>query len=188
VANGQLQDALTAPQWGLAGLDGSFAVFVDRSARSMLSLEALAGRSTSGAAVRQVSGPAAEPTAAAVRSPHGVRVVRSVAAIPGWSATWHPESGKPVPLAISRAGLVQAVDVPPGRGILTWSYVSPGFRAGFALSLGAAALLLLLLIAAGRWSPLSVLRRRRASARDGLLTQTALRLTGAVRHLHSPAH
>jgi hypothetical protein len=169
VADGQLQDVLTPPQWGLGGNDGSFAVFVDRAATGMLSLQALAGRSTSGAAVRQVSGPAAEPAAAAVRSPHGVRVVRSVAAIPGWTATWYPASGKPVPLAISRAGLVQAVDVPPGQGILTWSYVSPGFRAAFALSLGAAALLLLLLIAACRWSPLRLLRPRRRPAGEGLL-------------------
>ncbi len=150
VADGQLQDALTPPQWGLAGHDGSFAVFVDRSARSVLSLEALPGRSTSGASVRRVSGSAAEPDAAAVRSPHGVRVVRSMAAIPGWSATWHPRAGQPVPLVVGRAGLVQIVDVPPGPGIVTWSYVSPGFTAGFALSLGAAALLLLLLLVAGR--------------------------------------
>lgn len=150
VANGQLQNALTPPQWEVAGSDGSFAVFVDRLARGPLSLEALPGRSTSGASVRQVSGSAAEPAVAAVSSPQGVRVVRSVAAIPGWSATWRPRAGKPVPLAVGRSGLVQVVDVPAGQGIVTWSYVSPGFRAGFGLSLGAVALLLLLLLVAYR--------------------------------------
>jgi hypothetical protein len=158
VADGQLQNALTPPQWGLAGHDGSFAVFADRLTRSVLSLEALPGRSTSGASVRRVRGSAAEPTAAAVRSPDGVRVVRSVAAIPGWSATWHPHAGQPVPLAVGRAGLVQVVSVPPGLGIVTWSYVSPGFTAGFALSVGATALLLLLLLAAGRLSLLVPMR------------------------------
>jgi type IV secretory pathway VirB2 component (pilin) len=144
VANGQLQDALVPPRWGYAGHDGSFAVFVDHFAQRPLSLEALPGRSTSGASVRRVAGSAAEPAAAAVSSPRGVRVVRSVAAIPGWSATWRPQPGRAVTLAVRRAGVVQAVDVPPGKGVVTWSYVPPWFTAGFALSLGAAALILLL--------------------------------------------
>jgi hypothetical protein len=144
VANGQLQDALVPPRWGYAGHDGSFAVFVDHFAQRPLSLEARPGRSTSGASVQRVAGSAAEPSAAEVSSPHGVRVVRSVAAIPGWSAIWHPQPGRAVTLAVRRAGLVQAVDVPPGRGVVTWSYVPPRFIAGFALSLGAAALILIL--------------------------------------------
>ena len=144
VANGQLQDALVPPRWGYAGHDGSFAVFVDHFAERPVSLQPWPGRSASGASVRRVTGSAAEPSAAAVFSPHGVRVVRSVAAIPGWSATWHPQRGRAVMLTVRRAGLVQAVDVPPGRGVVTWSYVPPWFMAGFALSLGAAAHILLL--------------------------------------------
>jgi hypothetical protein len=159
VANGQLQDALVPPRWGYAGHDGSFAVFVNHSAQRALSLEALPGRSAAGASVRQVAGSAAEPAAAAVFSPHGVRVVRSVAAIPGWSATWHPQRGRAVTLAVARAGLVQAVDVPPGRGVVTWSYVPPWFPVGFALSLGAAALILLLV--AGQLVLLMTARRAR---------------------------
>jgi len=150
VADGQLQNALTPPQWEPAGRDGSFSVFTDRSALSDLSLQALPGGSTAGASVRRIAGPAAEPAAAEVSSPHGVRVIRSVAAIPGWSATWHPRSGKPVPLAVRADGLIQAVDVPAGKGLLTWSYSSPGFRSGAALSAGAGALLLLLLVVAWR--------------------------------------
>jgi hypothetical protein len=145
VADGQLQNALEPPRWGFAGNDGPFAVFVDRFHRGPLCLEPLPGRSTSGASVRQVAGSAAEPTAAEVFSPRGVRVVRAVADIPGWSATWHPRSGTASTLAVVRAGLVQAVDVPPGRGVVTWSYAPPGFPLGVALSLGAAVLVLLLL-------------------------------------------
>jgi hypothetical protein len=161
VADGQLQNALLPPQWEPAGHDGSFAVFTDRFAEGALSLQALPGGSTTGAAVRWVGGPATEPTAAEVSSAHGVRVVRSVAAIPGWSATWHPRSGKPVPLAVGVDGLVQAVAVPPGTGVLTWTYTSPGFRAGAALSLVAALLLLLLLVVACREPALRALRRGR---------------------------
>jgi hypothetical protein len=72
-----------------------------------------------------------------------------VGAIAGWSATWHPGRGRPATLAVSRAGLVQAVDVPPGSGVVTWSYVPPWFTAGLALSLGATALILLLMVVGG---------------------------------------
>jgi hypothetical protein len=88
-----------------------------------------------------------------------------VAAIPGWSATWHPQRGRAVTLAVGRAGLVQAVDVPPGRGVVTWSYVPPGFPADFALSLGAAALILLLV--AGQL--VLLMTGRRARPRPALL-------------------
>jgi hypothetical protein len=47
---------------------------------------------------------------------------------------------------VHRDGLVQAVDVPSGPGVVTWRYRPPGFRMGFALSLGATALILLALI------------------------------------------
>jgi hypothetical protein len=163
VADGQLQDALTAPQWGLAGHDGSFDVFVDHFARAMFSLQALPGRSTTGASLQRVDaagGSVAGPAAVAVRSPHGVRVVRSVAAIPGWTATWHPVDGTPTKLDVGRSGLVQVVDVPAGQGILTWSYVSPGFRAGLVLSTGGAVLLIALLLAA-RWSRIKINRPER---------------------------
>src|SRR5262249_33546752 len=79
--------------------DGSFAVFADHFARGPLSLQALPGRSAPGASVRRTAGPAASPTAAAVYSPHGVRVVRSVAAAAGWSATRHPRRGPAAPPA-----------------------------------------------------------------------------------------
>jgi hypothetical protein len=155
VADGQLQNALMPPRWRFAGHDGSFAVFVDRFARKPLSLQALRGRSASGASVRPVAGSVTEPTAAEVYSPHGVRVVRAVADIPGWSATWQPRGGTPATLAVDRAGLVQAVDVPAGRGIVTWNYVPPGFTVGATLSLGATALLLALMLASyrPRWLP-----------------------------------
>jgi len=155
VADGQLQDALVPPRWTFASQDGPFAVFVDHLARGPLVLEALPGRSASGASVTQLSGPADEPAAAQVRSPHGVRLVRAVAAIPGWSATWQPADGRPVTLPVYRAGLVQAVDVPPGAGVVTWTYLPPGFTAGLAPSIAAAAIIPVLLLP-GRRS----LRRR----------------------------
>jgi hypothetical protein len=168
VADGQLQDALIPPRWGYAGRDGSFAVFVDHFASGPLRLQAIPGRPAPGAAVRRVAGSAAAPAAAAVFSPHGVRVIRSVAATAGWTAIWHPRHGRTAPLAVRRDGLVQAVDVPAGRGIVTWSYRPSGFRMGFALSLGATALILLAVISAlfvsgsrRRPDPAAAVRKRR---------------------------
>ena len=153
VADGQLQDALLPPRWSFAGFDGSFAIFADRSAAGPLTVQALGGQPASGAAVREenvreVKGAADEPTAATVSSPHGVRIIRSVAAIPGWTALWKPQRGQATALPVQRDGLVQAVDVPPGRGLLSWSYVSPRFPAGLALSLAAVLGILLLIGAA----------------------------------------
>ncbi len=173
VADGQLQDALIPPRWGYAGRNGSFAVFVDHYASGPLRLQAIAGRPAPGASVRRVAGTAAAPTVAAVFSPHGVRVIRSVAATAGWTALWHPRHGRAARLAVRRDGLVQAVDVPAGRGVVTWSYRPPGFRMGFALSLGAVALILL---AWGSALFVSGSRRRRepaAAARDPRPGETA---------------
>jgi len=50
-------------------------------------------------------------------------------------------------LTVQRDGLVQAVDVPPGRGVVTWSYTPPGFPAGLVLSLAAAAIVFVFLLA-----------------------------------------
>jgi hypothetical protein len=146
VADGQLQNALLPPRWSFAGFDGSFAIFADRSATGPLTVQALGGRSASGASVREVKGAADEPAAATVSSPHGARIVRSVAAIPGWTATWKPQHGQATALPVRRDGLVQAVDVPPGRGLLSWNYVSPRFAAGLTLSLATVVLLIVLLV------------------------------------------
>jgi hypothetical protein len=151
VADGQLQAAVVPPRWALRGLDGSFAVFADRFARPALTL-----KGSRQASVRATTGPVFAPSAAAVSSAEGVEVIRAEAAIPGWTATWHPHAGPPVTLTVKRVGLVQGVKVPPGRGVLTWSYNPPGWTAGWALSVGGLAALLALLV-------LTLLRARRTA-------------------------
>jgi hypothetical protein len=39
-------------------------------------------------------------------------------------------------------GIVQAVDVPPGTGVLTWHYTTPHLAAGLGLSLAAVVVIL----------------------------------------------
>jgi hypothetical protein len=163
VADGQLQDALVPPRWQFAGFDGPFAVFANHRAQPPLRVEALPGRSVSGAWVGGASGPPAAPTAATVSSPDGVRVVRSVAAIDGWSATWQPRRGPATALTVQADGLVQAVDVPPGLGVLTFRYTPPGFAVGLALSLMAGVLVTGFFVAAGlAWPPVAAGLARRA--------------------------
>ncbi len=147
VADGQLQAALVPPHWTFAGFDGSFAIFANHLAQPPLRIEALPGRSTSGARIKGAGGAPAEPTEATVFSPDGARVVRSVAAIAGWSATWQPRYGPATTLTVQRDGLIQAVDVPAGLGVVTWVYQPPLFRAGLVLSLTAAAVIFLFFLA-----------------------------------------
>ena len=137
-ADGQLQDALVPPHWALQGLDGAFAVFGDARASPALTLQAGPGGSSDGASVRAASGPRFAPTSAAVSSSHGVTVVRAVADIPGWTALWRPAgSGRSASLPVRRAGLVQAVTVPAGRGVVSWRYDPPGLALGLWVSAGA---------------------------------------------------
>ncbi|MGH9101324.1 MAG: hypothetical protein ACRDV8_13985, partial [Acidimicrobiales bacterium] len=149
--DGMLQDAIVAPHWRYGTQDGAFAVFVDVRARSSLSLRALPGQSLRGAAVRRLSGPTLEPRTALVSSPHGVDVVRAVAAEPGWTAWWAPSStgagaAGPSELALRRSGVVQMVRVPAGQGVLTWRYTAPGLLLGATLSAVALALLAVLVV------------------------------------------
>jgi hypothetical protein len=136
-ADGQLQDALVPPRWRFGGMDGAFAVFDDTMARAALTVAALPHGSTAGVSVRASAGPAFSPTRAEVSSPHGVTVIRAVASIPGWTATWRASGTTGSrPLVVTRSGPVQAVTVPAGRGTITWSYVPPGERLGLGISAG----------------------------------------------------
>ena len=150
VADGALANALTTPAWGVAGFDHSFAIFADHAAAGALSVAGLSGGRAPRATARALAGPADAPSSVAVSSPAGFRLTRSVAAIPGWTATWHPSAGPSAQLTVHSSGIVQSVDVPAGRGVVTWSYIPPRFVSGVVLSLFAI-LVLLVLSFSGRW-------------------------------------
>jgi hypothetical protein len=134
VADGALASALVA-QWTFEGDKQGMAYFTNRHAVAPLTLRALKGAALGSATVRARGGPALEPTTATVDTPHGAEVVRSVADIPGWTATWTPSTGGAGrTLAVRPSGLVQAVDVPAGQGVVTWYYHAPGVVAGLILS------------------------------------------------------
>ena len=175
LANGPLQDALVPPRWTFDRMDGSFAVFRNTLARPPLTLRTTGTGPPAGASVRATAGPAFAPSAAAVSSPLGATVIRSAAAIPGWTARWQPAGrGTATVLPVRRSGLVQAVTVPAGRGSLSWRYSPPGARSGLLISL--AALIVLAGLAAA-----AVLLRRRARPAEAAGADQAVALDPASR-------
>ncbi|HEX3567870.1 MAG TPA: hypothetical protein VHU17_21075 [Acidimicrobiales bacterium] len=154
IADGQLQGPNTLSHWKFVGTDGLFTVYANQRAQAPLTLQPSAGHTLEGASVRRKTGVLLDPTSATVTSTAGAVVVRSMADIPGWTATWHPTAGGPaVDLPVRPIGIVQGVTVPPGTGTLSWSYQPKGAWLGLGLS-GAGTVALLGVLAA------SVLRRR----------------------------
>lgn len=201
--DGVLQAALSGGQWSYRGMDGPFSVFAARHPSPPLMVEPFGGRVGVQASVHRLEGPVSAPTSAEVYSLDGALVVRSVAYMPGWYATWKPlradeparharrvrggeqrpragaasestpssgapSSGTPsrsrsggatIKLAVREHGLVQAVTVPAGEGILTWHYAAPGLRSAEILAaLGLIGVLALLFL--GKTRP----RREEADA------------------------
>jgi hypothetical protein len=149
VADGQLESQVVPPHWSLEAVDGAFAVFDDRFAEPALRLRPLPGsRGLGGASVKALEGSSFSPSSAGVSSKGGVEVVRAVAAIPGWHATWSPEHGPTRSVAVRRSGLIQVVDVPAGSGVLRWAYDPPGWTAGWMSTLAAMVVLVVLLLVA----------------------------------------
>jgi hypothetical protein len=166
VANGALATALAA-QWIFAGDKQGMAYFTNRRAVAPLTLRALKGGALGSATVRAEGGPALEPTTATVDTPRGAELVRAVADIPGWTATWTPANGAAGRnLVVERSGLVQAVDVPPGQGVVTWTYDAPGLVPGLIMSV--LGVVLLLGLAGGTLYGARRSRRRLRMARESV--------------------
>lgn len=167
--SGALDAALVPPHWTYAGHDGPFALYRNNRADRPLTLRPVTGGSLVGASVARIAGPALDPRSAFVSSPGGVSVVRAVAAIAGWRATWTPASptgrARTVNLTLRRDGVVQSVSVPPGRGTLTWHYRAPGLVAGAALS--GISLVVLMALVGLAVLPLAGRRRRRRRIAPG---------------------
>lgn len=132
--DGPLQGDLSIPHWGYAGADGPFAVFVNHRVEDAVRREPAPGKTLVGTASRVLAVEADNVTSVEVSSPGGVRIARSVAAIPGWRATWTTSTGEASSLPVRTAGVIQVVTVPPGHGVLAWSYDAPGLDPALALT------------------------------------------------------
>lgn len=137
--SGPLAAMLTAPTWEPEGTIGPLAVFEDRSVRG----EYFAAPGAKGLVVESETISAYSPTASVtVVALRRSTLVRSVADLPGWQATL-THSGHSSPVRLDRYGLVQAVVVPRGRSVVTFSYDAPGL--GSSLELGGLGLVLAVL-------------------------------------------
>ena len=145
--DGALSAYLTAPHWAPAGTIGPFAVFANKRASGSFRL-ATPTRRAGQLKVRVVSSSPFTPTeTVAITSSASGTVVRSVADIPGWSAT-SDHDGQSRPIALHRDGLVQSFAVSKGTTLVTFRYDAPGLRPALVLSgIGLVALLVLGLLA-----------------------------------------
>jgi hypothetical protein len=129
-----------------AGAIGPFAVFSDQRADGSFWLGGRTRDTKSSLQVRVVKSSPWTPTeTVAVTSAAPATVVRSVADIPGWSATGKHD-GRSGAILLRRDGLVQSFAVPEGTTLVTFTYAPPGLEAGLTASgLGIVAMLILAL-------------------------------------------
>ncbi|MGA7834985.1 MAG: hypothetical protein WCA31_07210 [Acidimicrobiales bacterium] len=152
----KFQLAVATSKWKLSSTDGSFAVFkaTKLEPRAWLTTPS-AGSVTN---IRTATWGDAW-VSVSLRAASGLE--RSEAYLPGWRATAVNDStGKVVQLRVTRAGLVERVDVPKGKWVIHFHYHAPYIELSFAVSV--ASMLLLIAVCAG----LVYESRRRRRQRD----------------------
>jgi hypothetical protein len=144
---GLLAADVTPPHWRITGSIGAYELLTDTRAFGPLTAFSPSGEERVAAAIRVVSSSPWTPTeTVAVDAAHPVLLVRSVADLPGWHATV-TEGGRVVRTTLQRHGVVQAIELPAGKSIVTFEYSPPGLRTGLVLAAAGCALLVALLVA-----------------------------------------
>ncbi len=153
---GILAAYVTPPHWKVAGTIGVYLWLTDTRAFGPLSTFSPSGARRVAAEVRVLDSSPWTPTETVeVDTPRAALLVRSVTDLPGWQATV-TVGGRTETAALRRFGVVQALEVPAGRSLVTFRYNPPGLRLALILAaVGCALILALLLLDLGR------LRRRR---------------------------
>lgn len=147
VLNGLLQGLLVPPHWVYAGHVGPLVLYRDTRARGPAWLESTGETSDAAPIVAgSVASPSVQPwqdPVETVAAPSPVLLVRSEQYAPGWSVSLQRVGGsagpEPVAPAVVRVGLLQGVELPAGRFIVTWHYHST--RAEIGLAVGVVAVL-----------------------------------------------
>ena len=147
---GSLSSALVPGPWQQAGFAQGYAVFTLRAPPVPISASTLTGRPLP---VEVVSS-ATKSEQIRVSTPSAATVIRSVAWDSGWSATVSVNGGKARNIPVGSFDLVQQVHVPAGNDLVTFRYRPPHLLAASVLTIGASALLVVLLVV---W----LVRRRR---------------------------
>jgi hypothetical protein len=143
---GILAAYVTPPRWRVAGMIGLYLWLTDTRAFGPLTAFSPSGARRAAAAIRIVSSSPWTPTeTVTVDAPRTVLLVRSVADLPGWHATV-TTGGRTESAVLRRFGVVQALELPAGRTLVTFSYDPPGLRLGLSLAAAGCALLVVLLL------------------------------------------
>jgi uncharacterized membrane protein YfhO len=111
-----------------------------------------------------------------VDAPAAASVVRSVAWDSGWRATVSVDGGPPQTIRVESFDLVQRVHIPAGDDLVTFVYRPPHLQVATVLSLGASALLIVLLAV---W----VVRRRSSRVEHRVSAPGEVIVTGVPEHV-----
>ena len=139
--NGLLQGLLAAPHWRYAGHVGPLVLYRNTRARGPAWLEAPGSHVASahlapGSVTSRPAAPWQDPVEV-VDAPSPVLLVRSEQYDPSWSVTIAPAGGgQAIHRPVEQVGLIQGVELPAGRFIVTWRYSSPRAEIGILAGLG----------------------------------------------------
>jgi hypothetical protein len=164
---GSLSSALVPGPWRSAGFSQGYAVFTARKPPTPISASTVGGQRLPVVVVAS----ATKSEAVKVDAPAPASVIRSVAWDSGWTATVSVNGGPAQAIPVGSFDLVQRVRVPAGHDLVTFHYRPPHLLVASVLSLGASALLLVLL---GVW----LVRRRSSRARQRAPVRGEMTMTG----------
>jgi hypothetical protein len=136
--DGALSSVLTPALWRMVGSPDGYSLLVRRAAAS----PAHVGGSRQGEdlVVGAPTGPG-NSQRLSVKTAAPAALVRDVAWDDGWSATVSVDGGRSHPLAVTRDGLVQKVEVPAGDDVVTFRYRPPYLSLAAAITVTALAVL-----------------------------------------------
>jgi hypothetical protein len=153
---GALSSAIVPGPWHQVGTSQGYAVFTLQQPPVPISATTAGGRPLP----VEVLSSTTKSEEISVDAPAAATVIRSVAWDSGWMASVSVNGGKAQSVRVSSFDLVQQVRIPAGRDVVTFRYRPPHLLVASTLSLGASALLVVLL--AG-W----LVRRRRPPGSRG---------------------
>ena len=140
--DGSLSSAIVPGAWHLAGFAEGYAVFTLPRPPQPLTAVTAHGEPLD----VQVLSSTTKSEELRVHAPSAATVMRSVAWDPGWTASVSVNAGPARRVPVSSVDLVQQVRIPAGDDRVVFHYRPPHIALAGALSLGAGALLVLLLV------------------------------------------
>ena len=154
---GSLSSAVVPGPWQLAGFSQGYAVFTLRKPAEPVVASTATGRSLPVHVISSTT----KSEQIQLQAPVAATVIRSVAWDSGWSATVSVNGGEAHAIPVNDFDLVQQVHLPAGNDVVTFHYRPRHLLLASLLSLGAIALLLVLLAA---WLVRGRRHRRRPSS------------------------